>query len=82
MRILIDADGVLENLSQEWVLYLDEKYGYSVKYEDLKEWDMTVAFPGLTREQVYGAELEEALYDRLKPMPGAPEMYWNLIAII
>ena len=79
MRILIDADGVLENLSQEWVLYLDEKYGRNVEYEDLKEWDMTAAFPGLTREQVYGAELEEALYDRMKPMPGAPECVKRLL---
>ncbi len=79
MRILIDADGVLEDLSQEWVLYLDEKYGYSVEYEDLKEWDMTAAFPGLTREQVYGAEQEDALYDRLKPLPGAPEFVKRLM---
>lgn len=79
MVILIDADGVLENLTQEWVLYLNEKYKTSVKYEDVREWDMTLSFPGLTREQVYGAELEPELYQRLKPMKNAPEYVKKLI---
>lgn len=73
MVILVDADGVLEDLSQKWVVYLNEKYGTSVRYEDLTEWDMTAAFPGLTREQVYGIDLDEEFYSRLEPIPGAPE---------
>ncbi len=73
MVILIDADGVLEDLSQKWVVYLNEKYGTSVRYEDLTEWDMTAAFPSLTREQVYAIDRDESFYSRLEPIPGAPE---------
>ncbi len=58
MTILVDADGVLENLSEAWVEYLNDRYGTSVKYDEVRDWDMTKAFPSLSREQVYGAELE------------------------
>lgn len=71
MVILIDADGVLEDLSQKWVEYLNEIHGTSVRYEELTAWDMTEAFPTLTREQVYAIDRDEAFYSRLKPIPGA-----------
>lgn len=75
MTILIDADGVLEDLTQKWVVYINEKYGTSVKHEDVTEWDMTKCFPTLTREQVYGAELEDELYERL-------ELYENAVRYV
>ncbi len=80
MIILTDADGVLENLTQEWIALLNETYGTCVRYDDLREWDMCAAFPGLTREQVYGMELNEALYDRLRPIEGAKECLEKLMA--
>ena len=80
MIILTDADGVLENLTQEWIALLNETYGRDVRYEDLREWDMCAAYPGLTRGQVYGMELNEALYDRMKPIEGARECLEKLIA--
>ena len=79
MVILIDADGVLEDLTQKWVIYLNEKYGTSVRYEDVTEWDMTKNFPSLTREQVYGAELDDELYERLKPYDGAVQYVKKLM---
>lgn len=79
MTILTDADGVLEDLSQKWVAYLNEKYGTSVRYDDLSDWDMTKDFPTLTREQVYGTELDEELYARLEPYDGAVEYVKKLI---
>ena len=51
MIILTDADGVLEDLTQVWIELLNETYGRNVKYEDVVEWDMCKAYPGLTREQ-------------------------------
>ncbi len=79
MIILVDADGVLEDLTEKWVLYLNELYGTNVKYEDIKEWDMTKDFPMLTREQIYETEIEERLYERLEPLPGARECLEKLI---
>lgn len=72
LTILVDADSVMENLSEAWVKYLNNKYGTDVKYEDVTEWDMTEAFPELTREQVYGAELEPQLYELVEPLKDAP----------
>ncbi len=77
--ILIDADDVLENLSQEWVRYLNEKFGTHTTYDDVREWDMSKAFPTLQRERVYEAGYCEELYYRLKPLPGAVEYVEQLI---
>ena len=79
MVILTDADGVLEDLTQAWVELINEKYGTSVRYENVRDWDMCKSFPELTREQVYGTELDDELYDRMGPMEGAPECIKRLI---
>lgn len=79
MIILTDADGVLENLTQEMFRLINEKYGTSARFEDIREWDLTLCFPGLTREQVYGAELLPELYPRLRPLPGAAETLRRLM---
>jgi len=77
--ILIDADDVLENLSYVWVDYLNERYGTHTKQSDLKDWDVSKAFPSLTHDQVYGVELEEELILRLAPVPDAPYYVKKLI---
>lgn len=79
MVILTDADGVLEDLTQAWVELINEKYGTSVRYENVRDWDMCKSFPELTREQVYGTELDDELYDMMGPMEGAPECIKRLI---
>ena len=79
MVVLIDADGVLEDLSQKWVVYLNEIYVTSVRFEDLTEWDMTAAFPSLTREQVYRIDWDEEFYSRLEPIPGAVDAVRRLL---
>lgn len=76
---MVDADGVLEDLTQAMVVYINEKYGTTTKFEDIRDWDLGKAFPTLTREQVYGAEWEEALYSRLRPIDGAPKYLKKLI---
>ena len=78
--ILIDADDVLENLSQEWVKLLNEKYGTHTTYDDVIEWDMSKAFPTLSPEQVYEVGCDEDLYYRLQPLPGAVEYVGRLIS--
>ena len=79
MTILVDADGVLENLTSELPAFLNEKYGTDVKFEDIREWGFYKAFPELTEEQIASAELDEALYDRIRPIQGAPEYLKKLV---
>lgn len=80
MTVLVDMDDVIEKLVDGWVDYNNEKFGTDVKPEDVKDWNMSLAFPTLTREQVYAAEMDESLWDRVKPMPGADEALRSLIA--
>ena len=80
MTILVDMDDVLEKLVCGWVAYLNEKYGISVKPEDVNDWDMSKAFPMLSHEQVYNAVNDDRLWDFVEPMPGAVEGMRKLIA--
>lgn len=78
LTILFDADDVAENLCECWVNALNQKYGTNVHVEDVTQWDMSLAFPRLTREQVYGVLQTSAVYQRLSPMPGAQEYLQKL----
>lgn len=71
--ILIDMDDTIELLLEAWVDAVNEKYGYNSSCEDVICWDVTAAFPGLTREQVYSVIGEHDFWKTVKPMPGAPE---------
>jgi len=79
MRILVDMDDVLEQLLVGWTKYLNARYGTDVKVSDITEWNVTKAFPTLTREQVYGAPLDDEMWDLVPPMPGADEAIRQLI---
>lgn len=80
MTILIDMDDVIEQLARAWVQYLNDRYGTDVSPDDVHEWDLSLAFPSLTREQVYAAELDDAIWSRVQPMPGADEAMKRLLS--
>lgn len=79
MKILIDIDDVLNNLCEEWCLFLNEKYGTSVTYDQVTEWNIRKFFPSLAEEQVYEPLRDSSLWDRLKPKPGAVEYVKRLM---
>lgn len=71
LTILFDADDVAENLLNCWIKLINERYGTSVAFEDVRDWDMTLAFPTLTKQQIFGVLQDEALWQNLEPMPGS-----------
>ena len=79
MIILVDADGVLENLTEVFPELINKKYGTDVKYEDITEWGFEKYFPNLTYEEVYSTEFDPELYERTKPKKDAPEILKKLI---
>lgn len=79
MTILVDMDDVLEQLVAGWVAYLNDKYGTTKRTEDVRSWNVSLAFPELTHEQVYSAVSDDCLWDLVKPMPGAAETLQKLI---
>ena len=73
MTILIDMDDTIEGLLKAWVQRVNAKYNRRVSYEDITSWDVSAAFPGLTREQVYAVLLEKGFWKTVEPIPGAAE---------
>lgn len=78
LTILFDADDTSENLSEVWLALLNEKYGFHVSVEDIRDWDISLAYPGLSREQVYGALDWDELWRRLSPLPGSQRVLQRL----
>lgn len=78
LKILFDADDVAETLVQGWVSILNERYGTSVSLEDVTDWDISLAFPTLTKKQIYGVLQEEQIWANLQPIPGAQEYLQRL----
>lgn len=72
-------DDTIELLVHAWVEVLNERYGCSTTVEDVTDWDVTKAFPGLTHEQVYGVIAEPDFWKRVKPVPGAAEVIKRFI---
>ncbi len=79
MRILVDMDDTIEQLLKAWLDAVNKKYGRSVAYDDIREWDISLPYPGLTKEQVYGTALEPGFWKNVEPMPGAPEALKKLM---
>ena len=52
MRINIDFDSVLVNTTEEWIKVLNNTHGTNVKYSDIKDWDMKLAFPSLKEDEI------------------------------
>lgn len=78
--ICCDMDDTIEHLTQAWVDWLNNHYGTSVDYEDIKHWDMTRAFPTLTKDQIYGALSTPEFWSTVKPMEDAQEVLPRLIS--
>ena len=80
MTILVDMDDVLEQLLDGMIRYINSRYGTKTTLDDIREWELASAFPGLSREQIYSPELDPDFWKDVKPMPGADEALQKLIA--
>ncbi len=79
MIILVDMDDTIEQLLQAWVRGVNERYGCNATYDDVTSWDVSAAFPGLTREQVYAIPTETGFWAKVEPIPGAAESLQRLM---
>lgn len=69
--ILVDMDDTLVETVPMWVKWLNEHYNLNVKYEDLKVWEMQVAYPSLTQDQIRAPLMNELFWMRVQPKPDA-----------
>lgn len=72
--VLVDMDGVLENLHEVWIDWLNIRYDTNVKVADLEEWDISTVFPDLSRNQIFAPLREEGLWRNVEPLGGAAEV--------
>lgn len=79
LTILVDMDDTIENLSEAWINFLNNRYGTSVRPDDITEWSIEKAFPEIPAADVYGVLREEALWETVKPLPGAVKYLKKLI---
>jgi 5'(3')-deoxyribonucleotidase len=71
MRIFVDMDDVLVNLSEAWLSFLNKTSNYHREPSDIVDWDMKVAYPDLTSLQVYNPLYQEKMWDNVKPIEDA-----------
>lgn len=74
LDILVDLDDTVWYLLKAWVQRLNARHGTSVSVDDIYDWDVTIAFPGLTREQVFAPLNEDDFWDTVEPMDGTAEV--------
>ena len=73
MIILVDMDDTIEQLLKTWLERVNALCGRNVVPDDIKEWNLAAAYPGLTREQVYGVADAPGFWKDVEPVPGAAE---------
>lgn len=73
MTILVDMDDTIELLLQTLLRRINEKYGRDVAPDDVTQWNLAAAYPGLTREQIFSVADVPGFWKDVKPMPGAAE---------
>ncbi|MCQ2485945.1 MAG: hypothetical protein MJ168_11520 [Clostridia bacterium] len=77
--ILVDMDDTIENCTEAWVTLVNKRFGTDVDPLSLRDWDVSKAFPELTREQVYGVTFEDEFWYSVRPIKGAVEYLKKLI---
>lgn len=77
--ILVDIDDTLIWTVRTLVTVLNYKHNLDVKYEDVKEWDLTKAFPTLTKEQIFEPMFHTGFWDCVIPRDDAIQYLPKLI---
>ena len=69
--IACDMDDTIEYLVPAWIKWLNAKHGTTVRYLDIKNWNMQLAFPTLTWDQIFEPLKLEEFWDTVAPMKDA-----------
>ena len=80
MKIGIDFDGVMNNMLETWVEWLNKEHGTEVKVEDVTEWELAKKFPGLTKSELFKPLNTPEFWDEVTIKHEAPEVVEKLIA--
>ena len=73
MTILVDLDDTLEQLLKALVERANERFGRHATVDDVTDWSIVCAFPGIAKQQILDFMREEDFWDTVEPVPGAAE---------
>lgn len=81
MKIGIDFDGVLNNMLETWVKWLNKNYdGYQVKPEEITEWTLSTHYPELTEAELFAPLGCAEFWAEVPIRYEAPEVVERLLA--
>ncbi len=80
LTILVDLDDTMTDLLSAWVSWLNAMHGLEISCKDIKEWDMTKAFPSLTAEEIYSPFHCSSFWHTVQPKQGASEVLQQIKA--
>lgn len=76
---MCDMDCVLNNLVEVWVDILNQLYNTSVAVNDIVDYEVYKAFPGLDKEAVENPLSMTSTWNQLKPMHGSAKCLKQII---
>lgn len=80
LTILVDIDDTIEDLLGAWCDWLNKKYGTSFNKNDITEWDLSIKFAPLTREQIFSPLRLGEFWKTVQQKPNALHILCNLIS--
>ncbi len=73
MTILVDLDDTIEQLLKALVARANERFGRNAAVDDVTDWSIVCAFPGIAKQQILDFMREPDFWDTVEPVPGAAE---------
>lgn len=77
--ILVDMDGTIEDILSVWVKRANQKFHRDVKKEEITNWDVVKAYPGIPKKEVLGILNDGSIWSEVKPIEGAAEAIKSFI---
>ena len=68
LTVLVDMDDVMWDLVGVWVAELNQRYGTSVNFEDITDWNIAKFFPELTSSELFTPLYDPLLWAKLQPV--------------
>lgn len=79
IKILVDIDDTMANLSKAWCQELNRLYGTNVAPSDIKSWNLAKYFPEIPEEKVYLPLHSNSFWATVEPLPDASKYIKKLI---
>lgn len=77
--VLVDMDDTIENLLSQWLTWLNNKYKTEYKPQDIRKWELSDYFQGISRDKVFEPLHLQEFWDTVEPKEDAVKYLKMLI---